>query len=307
VATITDPAVTKSGDPATAAVGDTVVFTIVVENLGNTNATNVQVLDTVPAFLTVTSVTSSPPADTNNSAGNVVDLIYNTVTPSDVYTITVTTVVNSSPTPPSQTNTVTLTADADDDTSNNTDLAPITIVEPRIQAPETGFAPGRVSSIPAQTAETTYDQYGYVSIRIPKLGVNTEVVGVPQTEDSWDVTWLWDQVGYLNGTAFPGWDGNSVLTSHVYLPNGLPGPFVDLKSLSWGDRILVDSFGTRYVYEVRESRLKYPDDPDILQHEELPWLTLVTCQGYQESTDTYRWRRVVRAVLISSYTPRIGR
>ena len=128
-------------------------------------------------------------------------------------------------------------------------------------------------------------------------------MGVPRAQDGWDVTWLWNQVGYLDGTAFPGWDGNSVLTSHVYLPNGLPGPFVNLKTLKWGDRIIVDSFGTRYVYEVRESRLKYPDDPSIIQHEERPWLTLLTCQGYDDSTDTYRWRRVVRAVLIYSYTP----
>jgi LPXTG-site transpeptidase (sortase) family protein len=173
--------------------------------------------------------------------------------------------------------------------------------------PETGFKPGQISPIPSQPEQLSYAQYGELSIQIPAIGVNASILGVPLNEDGWDVTWLWNQVGYLDGTAFPGWSGNSVLTSHVYLPNGLPGPFVNLKSLSWGDRIIVDSFGTRYVYEVRESRLKYPDDPDILQHEELPWLTLVTCQGYQVSTDTYRWRRVVRAVLISSYTPRIGR
>jgi LPXTG-site transpeptidase (sortase) family protein len=180
-------------------------------------------------------------------------------------------------------------------------------IAPEVLLPETGFAPGRVTEFPEQPLGYRYRDIGELRLEIPSLGVEATITGVPRSGDTWDVTWLWDQVGYLDGTAFPGWEGNSVLTSHVYLPNGLPGPFVDLKSLEWGDRIIVESFGTRYVYEVRESGLKYPDDPSIVQHEELPWLTLVTCQGYQDSTDTYRWRRVVRAVLVSTYTPRIGR
>ncbi len=36
----------------------------------------------------------------------------------------------------------------------------------------------------------------------------------------------------------------------------------------------------------------------MLKHEELPWLTLVTCKSYDEKTDSYRYRVIVRAVLI---------
>jgi LPXTG-site transpeptidase (sortase) family protein len=176
-------------------------------------------------------------------------------------------------------------------------------IAPEVRIPETGFAPGIRSEIPAQTAENAYAQYGNVSIRIPALRLDAPIVGIPLDQDGWDVTWLWNQVGYLDGTAFPGWDGNSVLTSHVYLPNGLPGPFVNLKQLKWGDRVIVESFGTRYVYEVRDSSLMDPEDTAIMRHEESPWLTLITCQGYDEFSDTYRWRRVVRAVLIESSTP----
>jgi hypothetical protein len=35
------------------------------------------------------------------------------------------------------------------------------------------------------------------------------------------------------------------------------------------------------------------------QHEVLPWITLLTCRGYDEQSDTYRWRTAVRAVLVS--------
>jgi LPXTG-site transpeptidase (sortase) family protein len=167
-------------------------------------------------------------------------------------------------------------------------------------SPETGFVTGKVTVLPEQPLDYRYSDLGDLWLEIPSLGVEATIIGVPKSGNSWDVTWLWDQVGYLDGTAFPGWDGNSVLTSHVYLPNGLPGPFVNLKQLRWGDRVMIDSFGTRYIYEVRDSKLMKPSDQSILRHEEQPWLTLVTCQGYDEETDTYRWRRVVRAVLMST-------
>ena len=67
-------------------------------------------------------------------------------------------------------------------------------------------------------------------------GVFTFPVGVPVSADGWGLDWLAQNVGYLDGTAFPGWDGNSVLTGHVYLPDGSPGPFQRLGSLRYGDR-----------------------------------------------------------------------
>lgn len=102
----------------------------------------------------------------------------------------------------------------------------------------------------------------------------------------------------LEGTAFPSWNGNSVLTSHVYLANGLPGPFVNLSRLRWGDQIIVHAYGSQYIYEVRSSRIVGPDDLSVLRHEELPWLTLVTCRQYDEASGAYRYRVVVRAVLL---------
>jgi hypothetical protein len=46
--------------------------------------------------------------------------------------------------------------------------------------------------------------------------------------------------------------------------------------------------------------LTSPCSTSILgKHEKLPWLTLITCRGYDEKTNTYRWRIVVHhAVLV---------
>ncbi len=221
---VIDPAVTKSGDPATASIGDTVLFTLVITNNGNTVATNVQVVDPIPSFLTVTNVVSAPPATVDNSAGNTVDLLFATVAPTDVYTVTITTTVNSSATPPGGTNNVSLTTSSQDaDPTNNVDDATITIVVAGLGAPETGFAPGRLTYLPSQPSAEAYTEYGDLWLEIPALGLGTDIVGVPQSGGGWDVSWLGEQAGYLDGTAFPTWAGNSVITAHVTLASGETG------------------------------------------------------------------------------------
>ena len=299
---VVDPAVTKSGDPATASIGDSIVFTLVITNNGNTVATNVRIVDVIPSFLTVTNVIAAPPATIDNSAGNTVDLLFATVAPTDVYTITITTIVNSSATPPGGSNIVTLTADDDDDPTNNIDSMTITIVVGGLEAPETGFAPGRMTDLPPQPADVAYTEYGELWLEIPSLDLETDIVGVPQAGGGWEVAWLGDQVGYLNGTAFPTWAGNSVITAHVTLPSGLAGPFADLKSLRFGDRVIIHGWGLRHIYEIREVDLVSPADRQIFRHEERSWLTLVTCHGYNEREASYRWRMVARAVLVSIET-----
>ena len=123
-------------------------------------------------------------------------------------------------------------------------------------------------------------------------------VGVPRSAGAWDVDWLWEQAGWLQGTAFPTWRGNSVLTGHVYLPNGKPGPFVDVGKLRFGNQVIVHTFGQRYVYEIRTNHIILPKDLSPFEHEDKAWLTLLTCKSYDESTDTYKYRIEVRAMLV---------
>jgi LPXTG-site transpeptidase (sortase) family protein len=166
------------------------------------------------------------------------------------------------------------------------------------QLPLTGFAPGKITLIPASPVNS-YNADTGMTIEIPALGIKTSIVGVPQTGSSWDVTWLGSQLGYLDGTAFPTWAGNSVITGHVYDANGLPGPFVNLGNLKWGDSIIIHSFGQSYVYQVRTVYSTGPEDTSVLAHEDLPWVTLVTCKQYDIQTGTYRLRTIVKAVLVS--------
>jgi LPXTG-site transpeptidase (sortase) family protein len=90
-----------------------------------------------------------------------------------------------------------------------------------------------------------------------------------------------------------------VLTSHVYLATGLPGPFVNLSKLKYDDQIIVHAYGQKYVFAVRSNTVVMPNDASVFRHEEKSWLTLVTCKEYDEKTGTYRKRVVVRAVLVS--------
>ena len=145
-----------------------------------------------------------------------------------------------------------------------------------------------------------YRRLGDLWLEIPRLGVKMAIVGVPVSGNTWDVTWLGDQAGWLNGTAYPASAGNSVLTGHVYLPNGRPGPFVKLNTLWWGDKIIVHVGDSQYTYEVRSVQQIAPGSiATALKHETLPWLTLLTCKGFDQATNSYTYRIIVRAVLVS--------
>ncbi len=173
------------------------------------------------------------------------------------------------------------------------------VIPVRASLPGTGFAPDRVTNLSAQPENKAYSKE-YMWLEIPALGLKQSIVGVPE-KDGWDVSWLGDQIGYLGGTAYPTWAGNSALTGHVTNSNGEPGPFAKLGTLKWGDRVIIHAFGQDYIYEIRSvNHWTDPKDTRMLEkHEELPWVTMITCTGYDEKTGTYRWRTVVRAVQIS--------
>jgi LPXTG-site transpeptidase (sortase) family protein len=165
------------------------------------------------------------------------------------------------------------------------------------QLPETGFAPGLITSLPLQKPEQSYDSMGNLWLEIPSLNIELPIVGIPLSGTSWDLTWLGNQAGYLEGTAFPTWTGNTGITAHVYDANGNPGPFVNLYKLKWGDTVQVHAFGKIYTYTVQKSYRTFANDRTVLRHENNPWLTLITCQGYNSKTKGYDWRVVVKASL----------
>ena len=69
---------------------------------------------------------------------------------------------------------------------------------------------------------------------------------------------------------------------------------------------MLHTWGEQVTYQVRSVRYRVaPDDPAVLQHEDQDWLTLITCQSYDEVAATYRWRVVVRAERVEPTQPAV--
>ena len=162
--------------------------------------------------------------------------------------------------------------------------------------PLTGFPPNASTHL-EHLSRPVYEATD-LRIEIPDLHVDTSIVGVDMKDGDWDVSWLQDQVGWLNGTAYPTLDGNSLLTGHVVKADGKPGVFFHLKYLGVGEYIFIYNGGYRYTYQVKSNTLVQPDDASVLQHEETSYLTLLTCDSYDETAGTYLQRVAVRARLV---------
>ena len=179
------------------------------------------------------------------------------------------------------------------------------LVDPSVDSKHginTGFAPGIATVLKAQPVGLQYNDLGPLWLEIPSIGVKQSIVGVPTAQGLYDVSWLKDQVGWLQGTAYPGWDGNSLLTAHVYNSDGEPGPFHWLVNLKYNDRVILHAHGQKYIYQVQttQAEMNVSEIEKAFKHEELSWLTLITCRGYDEKSNSYRWRTVVRAILMST-------
>lgn len=170
---------------------------------------------------------------------------------------------------------------------------------PPTNLPNTGFAPGRVTSLHEQAAEKNYTELGDLWLDIPKLGIQAPIVSIPVAGSSWDVSWLNRQVGHLQGSAFPTWQGNTVLTAHVWDYYNQPGLFLNLNRLNYGDQVMIHAWGSVYTYEVQYSKLILPEAVNsVFQHKEYDWITLLTCEGFSSLREEYSYRRAIQAILV---------
>jgi len=164
--------------------------------------------------------------------------------------------------------------------------------------PATGFAPGGESALGAQPPEFAYAATD-LTLDVPTLDVSLPIVGVPQGANGWNVSWLGNAAGFLQGTAFPTLAGNTVITAHVWGADNQPGPFAELETLRYGQQFSISAWGGTYTYEVRSNTRYSPNALSPLGHADYDWVTLVTCEGFDETSGTYSYRRAVRAVLVS--------
>ena len=166
------------------------------------------------------------------------------------------------------------------------------------ELPLTGYAQGQITPLPEQPSGV-YQSSGMV-LTLPTLGVSAQIIGVPLDSDGWNAAWLGNYAGYLEGSAFPTWNGNTVITGHVWTAMNEPGIFLDLNTLHYGDKVQIYAWGQIYTYQVRSSFVVSKGNvASVMQSEKADWLTLVTCDGYDPDSGTYTYRRVVRAVLMS--------
>ena len=162
------------------------------------------------------------------------------------------------------------------------------------------YSADQVTLLPIQPESKAYKPLDELRIEIPTLGIDFPIVGVSLTNNKWDLTWLNGKVGYLEGSAYPTFSGNTVLTAHVIDANNNLGPFSDIKGMQLGQKIYIHAYGQVYVYQVQEnSKLLPASISTVFKHEEYDWVTLVTCEDYNVKTKTYNYRRMVRAVLVS--------
>jgi LPXTG-site transpeptidase (sortase) family protein len=325
--------VSKYFAPNPIAAGATSLLTITIQNTGNIELTGMGLSDSLPAGLVIAG--GSAPAPVNNCGGTfvaiagtqLIQLTNGSLAGNSSCTITVT-VTGSNPgnyintipagaliTDPSvgatngnpATDTLVITGTSGGGGGNNgggggrgrsNDPATTTTTASTFLIPVTGFAPGKTTRLDT-SSRPIYDATS-LEIEIPVIKVDTSIVGVESKNGSWDVAWLQNQVGWLNGTAYPTWKGNSVLTAHVVNADGKPGVFSGLKALGVGEYIYVYSGGYRYTYKVVSNGFVQPDDITVIKHEEKSYLTLITCDSYDEKTGTYLRRVAVRAVLVDA-------
>ncbi len=127
-------------------------------------------------------------------------------------------------------------------------------------------------------------------IIIPRINKNVPIITV-STEALVNRDWtrleqeiqdaLQDGVVHYPGTAFPGDDGNVVITGHSsYFPWD-PGRFKDvfalLHGVKIGDKIYVYYKQKKYEYEVYETKVVLPTQVDVLTQGGDERLTLITC------------------------------
>lgn len=159
----------------------------------------------------------------------------------------------------------------------------------------TATPPVNATPIP-QTSPTIAATFN--SILFPGVASAGVIVEVARVPGGWDVQNLQSLVGHLEGTAWFGDSGNTVLAGHFEDAIGRPGPFRYLYEAQVGDRIIIQTnqADAVMVYEVQQVFSTAPDDLEVLRHTDAPRLTLITCDSWSYETKRYEERLVVVAV-----------
>ena len=128
------------------------------------------------------------------------------------------------------------------------------------------WASGRVAGY----QESLFEEFDapLAVLRIERL--NIEVPVLPGTDD---VT-LNRGVGWIEGTAKPGSNGNFAVAGHR------DGFFRSLKDIELGDSIVIETVDRVHTYVTDDLTVVDPSDVSVLEPREAPTVTLVTCYPF---------------------------
>lgn len=164
------------------------------------------------------------------------------------------------------------------------------------QLPATGFSSQLTNTLSEQPMALNYEPV-HLSLQIPTLNLETELVTVPLMDATWQVAWLGNHAGLLEGSALPG-EGYSFIAAHNTLNSEDYGPFALLSTMEPNDLIIVNSEeDTIKLFRVYANELIDENDVQKLTkvaQQEADSLVLITCEN--ESVEGgYLNRRVIFA------------
>ena len=156
-------------------------------------------------------------------------------------------------------------------------LQPAEVLLPAGRTSPTATATSTVTPVPSATPGATPVSPTGVRFVIPAIGVDAPMV----EGDDWES--LKSGIGHRIGSAWPGENGNVVISAHNDVYGAI---FRDLKNLRPGDLVYVYTPKGTFRYEVLFTRLVLPTEVSVTNPTRQPILTMITC--YPPYVDTHR-------------------
>ena len=163
------------------------------------------------------------------------------------------------------------------------------------ELPGTGFSAAHFTPLPARPQDLSYNSTGLL-LQLPTLDVMEPIVTIPRSEDgSYPVEWLDRSIGLLEQSSLPG-EGITVLTGHNHMNTTEIGPFLFIRDMEEGDRIMItDEDNMMRIYRVYGNyKITSNNFASVAGNVRENALVLITCED--ESVEGgYLNRRVIFA------------
>jgi LPXTG-site transpeptidase (sortase) family protein len=149
-------------------------------------------------------------------------------------------------------------------------------------------------------AETSVVPNGRLTI--PQLNINAPIVTIPIHQQTWDVTQLGHNIGWLTQTGtHPGDDLAMVFAGHMTFSTDTTldqGAFAELQYATYGTEIIYQTADEAVVYTVNKISRVPPDAIEELFLSDGNSILLITCTDWQPASRTYENRLIVRATRV---------